>query len=548
MEGAGIALEPYHSGSDYTFVGNYTDGQITITGPGTYYLTETLTTSSSDYAISVESPEVIFDGNGQKITGPGDGYGVYISEKGFHSTITNVSTISEFSRGIYSSADNVTISGSHVSNNTWVGIRSLGNNSTLIGNTVTHNGDYGLHSSGDNSSIIENIAEYNHGGILSQGNFGYVFGNNVICNNRRGISAGGVYVGPEPGDQGHGYYARVENNVVLATNEVGVYSYLPHAIIKDNFVYSTNNIGMSLSYASHNTTLSGNRIGYNNIGIKLSDSAINISLHQNFISNSDISDILVEAGNGKGNGAIFDNYFGSLVSVSGTGNYSRYVWSNPAGPVPGLNLMGAPYIAGNYWSNPTHTGWSDIQPPSKDGYTTIPHEIVPGSGVYDIIPLVRPGEIITSKNDEWTIIHPLGNITVPRYSDATYFAEAKPGAILQNISVDGDLLKPDSSYTFEFVTEDHIIETIGTPAPGQIHVMFTITPETGTYPLVVQFKDGTIGDPTSWYWQFGDGSNSTEQNPSHTYTRPGIYTVSLRAFNEETSGSAVCNDCVEVNS
>jgi phosphatidylethanolamine-binding protein (PEBP) family uncharacterized protein len=93
----------------------------------------------------------------------------------------------------------------------------------------------------DNLSIIENIAEYNHGGILSQGNFGYVFGNNVICNNRRGISAGGVYVGPEPGDQGHGYYARVENNVVLATNEVGVYSYLPHAIIKDNFVYSTIN-------------------------------------------------------------------------------------------------------------------------------------------------------------------------------------------------------------------------------------------------------------------------------------------------------------------
>jgi PKD repeat protein len=33
-----------------------------------------------------------------------------------------------------------------------------------------------------------------------------------------------------------------------------------------------------------------------------------------------------------------------------------------------------------------------------------------------------------------------------------------------------------------------------------------------------------------WLWDFGDGFFSSEQNPSHTYTRPGIYTVSLTVW------------------
>jgi PKD repeat protein len=35
-------------------------------------------------------------------------------------------------------------------------------------------------------------------------------------------------------------------------------------------------------------------------------------------------------------------------------------------------------------------------------------------------------------------------------------------------------------------------------------------------------------DITSWSWNFGDGTNSTERNPVHTYDAPGTYTVELR--------------------
>ncbi|MVN22321.1 PKD domain-containing protein [Mucilaginibacter arboris] len=36
----------------------------------------------------------------------------------------------------------------------------------------------------------------------------------------------------------------------------------------------------------------------------------------------------------------------------------------------------------------------------------------------------------------------------------------------------------------------------------------------------------------SWIWKFGDGTTSTLQNPTHTYSKPGIDTVSLTAISE----------------
>jgi PKD repeat protein len=56
---------------------------------------------------------------------------------------------------------------------------------------------------------------------------------------------------------------------------------------------------------------------------------------------------------------------------------------------------------------------------------------------------------------------------------------------------------------------------------------FTATPTAGIAPLEVQFTDTSTGNVTSRSWDFGDGSSSIAQNPAHTYTVPGTYTVSL---------------------
>jgi PKD repeat protein len=57
---------------------------------------------------------------------------------------------------------------------------------------------------------------------------------------------------------------------------------------------------------------------------------------------------------------------------------------------------------------------------------------------------------------------------------------------------------------------------------------FTAQPVTGPAPLLVKFNDGSTGlTIQSWSWTFGDGSTATVQNPSHTYSSPGTYTVKL---------------------
>lgn len=52
----------------------------------------------------------------------------------------------------------------------------------------------------------------------------------------------------------------------------------------------------------------------------------------------------------------------------------------------------------------------------------------------------------------------------------------------------------------------------------------------GYAPLGVQFYDFSIGEPVRWFWDFGDGQVSNEQNPFHRYEEPGTYDVSLTIF------------------
>jgi len=71
------------------------------------------------------------------------------------------------------------------------------------------------------------------------------------------------------------------------------------------------------------------------------------------------------------------------------------------------------------------------------------------------------------------------------------------------------------------------VSTAGS-APVAAFSANTTTPNTTQS---VTFTDQSINNPTSWSWNFGDNSTSTQQNPSHTYSSAGTYTVSLTATN-----------------
>jgi len=73
---------------------------------------------------------------------------------------------------------------------------------------------------------------------------------------------------------------------------------------------------------------------------------------------------------------------------------------------------------------------------------------------------------------------------------------------------------------------------------------FSASPVSGNAPLNVSFTDSSTG-ATFWYWKFGDGNTSNEQNPTHTYSEAGKYTVVLTVNNDKNSNSNPLNIIVQ---
>lgn len=69
------------------------------------------------------------------------------------------------------------------------------------------------------------------------------------------------------------------------------------------------------------------------------------------------------------------------------------------------------------------------------------------------------------------------------------------------------------------------------PAVQPLQANFSSHFSSGDAPFEALFFDQSIGKPTEWFWDFGDGTTSTQQNPRHTYAVAGIYAVSLTASN-----------------
>lgn len=70
-------------------------------------------------------------------------------------------------------------------------------------------------------------------------------------------------------------------------------------------------------------------------------------------------------------------------------------------------------------------------------------------------------------------------------------------------------------------TQQNIISVNGAPSAG---FSTSVSGSTAT------FINGSV-NATSFIWNFGDGSNSTEENPTHTYANDGVYNVTLSAIN-----------------
>ena len=99
------------------------------------------------------------------------------------------------------------------------------------------------------------------------------------------------------------------------------------------------------------------------------------------------------------------------------------------------------------------------------------------------------------------------------------------------------------SFNVTLITEDgsrpHTASrTITVGSMSVLSSSFTFAPALPVVGQVVQFQDTSTGSPSSWLWNFGDGTTSTTQNPTHAYTSTGTKTVTLTATGGTASKTA----------
>jgi PKD repeat protein len=89
-----------------------------------------------------------------------------------------------------------------------------------------------------------------------------------------------------------------------------------------------------------------------------------------------------------------------------------------------------------------------------------------------------------------------------------------------------------SSGSYDWENKTGYINVLNFTAPV---ASFTLNTPSSYVPMTVVFTDTSTEWPTSWYWEFGDGNTSVEQNPTFIYNIPGLYTVNLTATNDAGS-------------
>jgi len=86
------------------------------------------------------------------------------------------------------------------------------------------------------------------------------------------------------------------------------------------------------------------------------------------------------------------------------------------------------------------------------------------------------------------------------------------------------------------------VNTSGSEPMAAFTANHTTIIEVGT----INFSDQSTNTPTSWSWNFGDGETSNSQNPLHSYTTLGSYTVSLTVSNSYGSDTVTKTDYITV--
>lgn len=128
------------------------------------------------------------------------------------------------------------------------------------------------------------------------------------------------------------------------------------------------------------------------------------------------------------------------------------------------------------------------------------------------------------------------------FGDGTISTEQNPAHVYENPGI--------YSVKLTLTTKDgpSVIEKkdLITINEGELDGDFIANKSQGIAPFNVLFKSHITSKQASYYWDFGDGTISTEQNPAHVYLDAGIYTVTLHITSKNSSKDIKKKDYIKV--
>jgi parallel beta-helix repeat protein len=258
-----------------------------------------------------------------------------------NNTIVSGNNITSNFEGIHVIGNNNVVSGNNITNND-LGIIAFGDNFTIIGNNIRNNNDLGIIAFGDNFTIIGNNIRNNFEGILAVVNNTIISRNNITNCQIRGGSI-------------NGYNDNVSQNTITnngwnSTEPIstgGIEFGLENSVLRGNIIADNNGTGLMLGVG--NLTIVENYITNNPVGIGNSWFIGNSTIKSNYIKNNVVGINLTESSGILSNDTlIYNNYFSNIINAYDEG-YNHWNITKTLG----TNIVGGPYLGGNYWSDYT---------------------------------------------------------------------------------------------------------------------------------------------------------------------------------------------------
>ncbi|WP_410509153.1 PGF-pre-PGF domain-containing protein [Methanosarcina hadiensis] len=245
----------------------------------------------------------------------------------------------------------------------------------------------------------------------------------------------------------------------------------------------------------------------------------------------------------------YNNYFNNTVNIKFGDIENIYTWNSSL--IEGTNIIGGPYIGGNYWAKPDGTGFSQIAVDANgDGIADSAYAIseknydyLPLTAVYNpVLPVFDFTANVTSGTAPLVVLFTASGtggssaswlwdfgdgINSKHAMNATH-TFTDPGSYKVSLTVENSAGNSTVVKTNYIVVTGSDVVVPGVPIAG-----FSSNVTEGYAPLAVQFYDSSR-NAVSRAWDFeNDGKiDSSDPNPVHVYKDPGTYFVNLSITNE----------------